>query len=264
MSGPKLYVAGNWKMNGLRLDLTQIQAIRAGVDSIKDAPDVAVFPPATLLHAAAQITDGSTVEVGAQDCHVGEKGPFTGDLSAIMLKDAGARAVILGHSERRGEHGETSREVRAKAATALRAGLTIIVCIGETRGEHVRGLTASVCGRQLADSLPDDSTPENTIVAYEPVWAIGSGLSPTTEQITGVHRVARASLHSRYAGTSGRRWRVLYGGSVSPANASSIFDSPEVDGVLVGGASLKATTFLEIIAAAKHASEKRAAERASS
>ncbi|MFT4077962.1 triose-phosphate isomerase [Rhodomicrobium sp.] len=258
MSGPKLYVAGNWKMNGLRPDLAQIQAIRDGIASVENAPDVTVFPPATLLHAASQIVEGSSVEIGAQDCHVGERGPFTGDLSALMLKESGATTVILGHSERRGEHGETSREVRAKAATALRAGVKIVVCIGETRGEHVRGLTASVCRRQLADSLPDESTPETTIVAYEPVWAIGSGVSPTTEQITAVHEVVRGCLRDRFRETSGMRWRVLYGGSVSPANAASTFDSPEVDGVLVGGASLKAATFLEIVTAAARASERRA------
>ena len=179
------------------------------------------------------------------------KDAFTGDLSAPILKDAGASAVIVGHSERRSGHGETSRDVHAKASAALKAGLKVIVCIGETKGERVAGLAPEVCARQVAASLPADSTPDTVIVAYEPVWAIGTGLSPTIPDITAIHEVVRSELHKHFPASAGKHWRVLYGGSVTAANAASIFESDEVDGVLVGGASLNATSFLAIIAAAK-------------
>ena len=174
-----------------------------------------------------------------------------------MLKDAGASAVIVGHSERRSGHGETSRTVRAKAAAALKNSLSVIVCLGETRGEREAGLAPAVCGRQLSESLPEESTPENTIVAYEPVWAIGTGLSPTAADIADIHALLRAALEKRAAASGTQRWRILYGGSVTAANAADIFESSEVDGVLVGGASLKAPSFLAIIAAATEASERR-------
>jgi triosephosphate isomerase len=256
MTGPKLYVAGNWKMNGLQADLKEIESVKAGVTP--SGPDVAIFPPATLLHQAASLAKGSPVEIGAQDCHAQAKGAFTGDLSAPILKDAGATAVIVGHSERRSGHGETSRDVHAKASAALKAGLKAIVCIGETKGERLAGLAPNVCSRQVAASLPAESTPDTVIVAYEPVWAIGTGLSPTIPDITAIHEVVRSELHKRFPGSTGQHWRVLYGGSVTAANAASIFESNEVDGVLVGGASLSATSFLAIIAAAKAASERRA------
>jgi triosephosphate isomerase (TIM) len=256
MTSPKLLVAGNWKMNGVRADLDRIEAIKA-VAGPPGAVDILLFPPATLVHAAATLAEGSPLKVGAQDCHTETSGAFTGDLSASMLKDAGVCALILGHSERRGGHGETSRMVRAKAATALNAGLGIIVCVGETRGEREAGLTSSVCARQLADSLPDESTPATTIVAYEPVWAIGSGLSPAPGEIARVHVLLRAHLHNRFQATETQRWRILYGGSVTSANAASIFDIGDVDGVLVGGASLNAPSFLAIIAAAQEARVRR-------
>ena len=256
MTGPKLYVAGNWKMNGLRADLKEIESVKAGVDA--SGPDVAIFPPATLLHQAASLAKGSPVEIGAQDCHAQAKGAFTGDLSASILKDAGATAVIVGHSERRSGHGETSRDVHAKASAALKAGLKAVICIGETKGERLAGLAPDVCARQVAASLPAESTPDTVIVAYEPVWAIGTGLSPTIPDITAIHEVVRSELKKRFPGTAGQHWRVLYGGSVTADNAASIFESDEVDGVLVGGASLSATSFLAIIAAAKAASERRA------
>jgi len=256
MTRPKLYVAGNWKMNGLRADLKEIEAVKAGIDS--SGPDVAVFPPATLLEAAASACKGSPVEVGAQDCHAQPKGAFTGDLSAALLKDAGATAVIVGHSERRSGHGETSSDVKAKASAALKAGLKAVICIGETKGERLADLAADVCARQVAGSLPAESTPETVIVAYEPVWAIGTGLSPTTADITAIHEVVRKELTKHFPGTDGKQWRILYGGSVTAANSPSIFESDEVDGVLVGGASLTAASFLGIIAAAKAASGRRA------
>jgi triosephosphate isomerase len=253
MTVSKLFVAGNWKMNGLLADLAEIEAVKAGVEP--SGPDVAVFPPATLLHAAASLLKGSPIGLGAQDCHAQAKGAFTGDLSAAILKDAGAQAVIVGHSERRSGHGETSADVRAKASAALKAGLKAIVCIGETKGERLVGLAAEVCSRQVAGSLPDESTPDTVIVAYEPVWAIGTGLSPTIDDITAIHAVVRSKLQERFPNSQG--WRILYGGSVTDKNAASIFESPEVDGVLVGGASLKANSFLGIIAAAKEASPRR-------
>jgi triosephosphate isomerase len=256
MMRPELLVAGNWKMNGLRADLAQIEAVKAGIGPASPT-QVWIFPPATILHAAASLCIGSPLKIGAQDCHAGRAGAFTGDLSAAMLRDAGAAAVILGHSERRSGHGETSRLVRGKVASALKEGLSVIVCVGETRGEREAGLAAEVCARQLSDSLPDESTPANTNIAYEPVWAIGTGLSPTTADITAIHKTLRAILGKRPPATPAQGWRVLYGGSVSPANAAQIFESSEVDGVLVGGASLNASSFLAIIAAATEASERR-------
>ncbi len=254
MSLPELIVAGNWKMNGTAADLAEIEAVRAGAPSSKAG--IWIFPPATLISAAAALSGGTHVLTGAQDCHAKDSGAFTGDLSAPILKDAGAAAIIVGHSERRSGHSETSREVKAKAEAVLKAGLPVIVCLGETKGEREAGLAPAVCRRQLADSLPAASTPENTVIAYEPVWAIGTGLQATVEDITAIHAVLRAELAKR-EGTGTGRWRILYGGSVSPANAAGIFESGEVDGVLVGGASLKAASFLAIIAAGAAALERR-------
>jgi triosephosphate isomerase (TIM) len=257
MTGPRLLVAGNWKMNGLRSDLAQIEAVKAGVGDSASV-DIAIFPPATLISSAASILEGSGIEVGAQDCHTEASGAFTGDLSAAMLRDAGAASVIVGHSERRTAHGETSRIVRAKATAALKAGLQVVICLGETKGERAAGLASDVCERQLTDSLPDEASPANTVIAYEPVWAIGSGLSPTSDEIASIHHLLRGRLQKRsQAVAEVQGWRILYGGSVTPANASAIFESSEVDGVLVGGASLKASSFLAIIAAANEASERR-------
>ena len=254
MTESKLFVAGNWKMNGLEADLKEIEAVKAGISS--GGPDVAIYPPATLLHQAATVAKGSRIVIGGQDCSPQAKGAFTGDLSAPILKDAGATSVIVGHSERRHGHGETNEVVRAKAEAGLKSGLKVVVCIGETKDERLAGQAADVCARQLAGSLPNDSTPDTVIVAYEPVWAIGTGLSPTTPDITAIHEVVRSELKKRFPGSAGH-WRVLYGGSVTASNAASIFESDEVDGVLVGGASLKADSFLAIIAAAKEAEERR-------
>ncbi len=256
MHRPELLVAGNWKMNGLGADLVQIEAIKAGLGSACPV-DVWIFPPATLIRPAAASAAGSPLKIGAQDCHTQHAGAYTGDLSAAMLKDAGASAVILGHSERRGGHCETSRIVRMKAAAALREGLGVIVCVGETKGERDAGLTAAVCKRQLGESLPDDSAPNNTIVAYEPVWAIGSGISPDPADITSMHKTLRSQLAAREPVNNGLDWRILYGGSAVPSNAEAIFGSPEVDGVLVGGASLNASSFLAIIAAATQSAARR-------
>ena len=255
MSLPELIVAGNWKMNGVRADLAEIAAVREGTPASSKA-GVWIFPPATLISAAAALSGGADVLIGAQDCHAKDSGAFTGDLSAPLLKDAGAAAIIVGHSERRGGHGETSHEVRAKASAVLKAGLPVIICLGETKGEREAGRAPAVCTRQLADSLPAESTPENTVIAYEPVWAIGTGLQATVDDITAIHAVLRAELGKR-EGTGTQAWRILYGGSVSPANAAGIFESREVDGVLVGGASLKAASFLAIISAGAQALERR-------
>lgn len=258
MNLPELIIAGNWKMNGLRADLAEIGTVKAGI-AASSRVGVWIFPPATLIHAAASLAaapGGMPILIGAQDCHAKDSGAFTGDLSAPILKDAGASAVIVGHSERRSGHGETSRDVRAKAAAALRSGLPVIVCLGETRGERAAGLAPAVCTRQLADSLPAESTPENTVIAYEPVWAIGTGLQATTADITEIHAILRTDLGKR-TGIGSQSWRILYGGSVTPANAAGIFESNEVDGVLVGGASLKAASFIPIIVAGAQALERR-------
>lgn len=256
MTGPKLLVAGNWKMNGLRDDLSQVEEVRAGAEDLTKV-DLALFPPATLISLASSILQTSPIEVGAQDCHTSRSGAFTGDLSAVMLKDAGASAVILGHSERRSGHGETSRTVRAKAEAVLAAGMLAVVCVGETKGERALGLASAVCARQLTDSLPDAASPANTVIAYEPVWAIGSGVSPSSGDIAVIHRLLRSILQKRNDGVANQNWRILYGGSVTPENALDILQGTEVDGVLVGGASLKASSFLAIVAAAKEASERR-------
>jgi triosephosphate isomerase len=207
-----------------------------------------ICPPATLLAQMAWALRGSPVLLGAQDCHAQAAGAFTGDVSAEMLADAGARAVIVGHSERRALHGELDREVRAKAQAAHRAGLTAIVCVGETAGERAAGLTEEVVRRQLAGSLPDAATAANTVIAYEPVWAIGTGLTPTAADVARVHAAIRAALTQRFGG-EGSGMRILYGGSVKPANAKELLGIKDVNGALVGGASLKATDFLGIVAA---------------
>jgi triosephosphate isomerase (TIM) len=238
-------IAGNWKMNGLAAALGEAKAVAAGAGT---AADVMICPPATLLARMADVLKGSSVAVGGQDCHAKESGAHTGDLSAQMLKDAGASAVILGHSERRSDHGETSKEVRAKVEAAHRAGLMAIVCIGETAGERHYGLTLKTVARQLKDSLPDGVTAANTVIAYEPVWAIGTGLTPTVQDVRDVHAAIRAALAERYAG-EGQNMRILYGGSVKPSNAAELMSVAHVNGALVGGASLKAADFLGIIAA---------------
>ena len=244
MARPRPLVAGNWKMNGLRSSVAELNRIVQGARALT-AVDLLVCPPATLLILFAAAAEGSPVRIGAQDCHPEPSGAFTGDLSAEMLKDAGASAVIVGHSERRNYHKETDAEVRAKALAARRAGLCAIVCVGETRAERESGHALAVVSSQLEGSLPDGATAENLVVAYEPVWAIGSGLTPTPPDVAEMHGFIRQHLRSRL-GEAGTRIRILYGGSVKPSNAKELLCVANVDGALVGGASLKADEFLAI------------------
>jgi triosephosphate isomerase (TIM) len=237
-------VAGNWKMNGVRASVAELARIVVGAREIA-ATDILVCPPATLVAEFAAAAAGSPVRIGAQDCHAEPAGAFTGDLSAEMLKDAGASAVIVGHSERRSYHRETDGDVQSKALAARRAGLCAIVCVGETRSERDGGRALSVVGTQLDGSVPDGATAANLVVAYEPVWAIGSGLTPTPSDIAEMHGVVRRRLVARF-GTEGEGIRILYGGSVKPANARELLHVADVDGALVGGASLKADEFLAI------------------
>jgi triosephosphate isomerase len=238
--------AGNWKMNGTTAALAEVEALIAGLS----APECEVLlcPPATLIARMAEVAKGSALKVGGQDCHAEISGAHTGDISAGMLADAGASHVILGHSERRTDHGETDSAVRAKAEAAQAAGLVALICVGETEAERDAGRELDVIGAQLAGSVPDTANGADTVIAYEPVWAIGSGRTPTEEQIAAVHRFLRDALEARF-GESGSSFRLLYGGSVKPANAAQIFAIPDVDGALVGGASLKATDFGAIISA---------------
>jgi triosephosphate isomerase len=241
-------VAGNWKMNGLRVSAVELGKIRAGAGDLLTKVDLMICPPATLIMTFAQAAAGSKIEIGGQDCHAEPSGAFTGDISAEMLADLGARAVIVGHSERRTLHKETDADVRAKAEAAWRAGLTAIVCIGETRAERDAGQTLAVLGRQLDGSLPDGVTAARLVVAYEPVWAIGTGLTPTAADVAQAHQFVRKRIVERH-GAVGNAVRVLYGGSVKPANAKELMAVANVDGALVGGASLKADDFLGIAAA---------------
>ena len=239
--------AGNWKMNGTRAALAELEKIAAAHPEA--AVDILVCPPFQLLAQAADIAAGSPVAIGAQDCHNETSGAHTGDISAAMLVDAGATAVIVGHSERREDHNETSALVREKARTAIEAGLTAIICLGESEAQRDAANTLDIIAGQLATSVPDITTGANTVIAYEPVWAIGTGKTPTTEQIDEVHDFIRARLVRRFGETEGRAVRLLYGGSVKPGNAAEIFATDNVDGALVGGASLKAEDFSPIIKA---------------
>jgi triosephosphate isomerase len=240
--------AGNWKMNGLKGSMAEFEAIVAGAGSVVAKADLLVCPPATLIAAFADKVRGSkSLAIGAQDCHPKTSGAHTGDLSAEMLADAGATAVMVGHSERRADHGESDALVRQKAEAAWRAGLTAIVCIGETRAQRDAGQTLHICGGQLGGSLPEGATAANLMVAYEPVWAIGTGLTPTAGDVKQVHKFIRDTLITRFKG-GGTNIRILYGGSVKPSNAAELMAVPNVNGALVGGASLKAADFLAIAA----------------
>jgi triosephosphate isomerase len=234
-------------MNGLRSSIAELEKIVHNARNLA-RPDLMICPPATLLSLFAAAADGSAITVGAQDCHSEPAGAFTGDISAEMLKDAGARAVIVGHSERRTYHQETDALVRGKALAAARAGLTAIVCVGETRAQRQAGEALEVIGGQLKGSLPDYGSTDTLIVAYEPVWAIGTGLTPTSDDVAEVHAFVRNQLVSRYE-REGSVIRILYGGSVKPANAAELMALPNVSGALVGGASLNADEFLAIAAA---------------
>ncbi|MDQ6437698.1 triose-phosphate isomerase [Mesorhizobium sp. LHD-90] len=245
-SGIRPLVAGNWKMNGVGASLAELRSIgREFLSGIDAETDALICVPATLLTRAAEILASTPVKVGGQDCHSAASGAHTGDISAEMLKDAGASHVIVGHSERRTDHGETDAIVQAKAEAAWRAGLTAIVCIGETRAERESGATMSVLSRQIAGSVPLAATAAHTIIAYEPVWAIGTGLTPTAGDVAEAHAHIRAELAARI-GDEARRMRILYGGSVKPSNAKELLSIDNVDGALVGGASLKARDFLGI------------------
>jgi triosephosphate isomerase (TIM) len=244
MVRPRPFVAGNWKMNGLRSSAAEIIRIVQGARALT-AVDLMICPPATLLGLFASIVEGSLVRLGAQDCHTQSNGAFTGDISAEMLKDAGASAVIVGHSERRTYHQESDADVRAKALAARRAGLCAIVCVGETRAEREHGRALAVVRTQFDGSIPDGATADNLVVAYEPVWAIGSGLTPTAADVAEMHGSIRRLLRSRFA-EEGAGMRILYGGSVKPSNAKELLGVADVDGALVGGASLKADEFLAI------------------
>ena len=241
-------IAGNWKMNGLKASMAEFEAMLAGAGALAGKADLLICPPATLIPAFAGKAKGKGVAVGAQDCHQNASGAHTGDLSAEMLADAGATSIIVGHSERRADHGEGDALVRQKAQAAWRAGLVAIVCIGETRAQRDASQTLDVCGTQLKGSLPDGTSAANLVVAYEPVWAIGTGLTPTTADVEQVHRFIRGVLTDRFK-AEGAKIRILYGGSVKPSNAKELMAVANVNGALIGGASLKATDFLAIAAA---------------
>ena len=236
--------AGNWKMNGLASALNEIEAIST---SATRQTDLLLCPPVTLIERAANAAKGTSLAIGAQDCHTKDKGAHTGDVSPEMLADCGASHVIVGHSERRTDHAESDADVSAKAQAAWRAGLIAVVCLGESLEQRQGGNTLDVITTQLAGSLPDGTTGKNTVVAYEPIWAIGTGLVPDLAQIGEVHDVLRAELVTRFGILEGNAIRLLYGGSVKPDNATEIFAVPNVDGALVGGASLKANDFKAII-----------------
>jgi triosephosphate isomerase (TIM) len=243
---PRPLVAGNWKMNGLGRSSAELAKMVAGAANLKGS-DLMVCPPTTLIAAFAEAARGSRILIGGQDCHAQASGAFTGDVSPEMLADAGARAVIVGHSERRMLHHETDAAVRAKAEGAWRAKLTAILCVGEHRGERETGETLRVVGHQLDGSIPEKSTATNLVVAYEPVWAIGTGRTPTPADVAEVHAFIRRRLTERF-GAEGEGIRILYGGSVKPSNAKELMAVANVDGALVGGASLKADDFLGIAA----------------
>jgi triosephosphate isomerase (TIM) len=241
-------IAGNWKMNGLRSSMAEFEAMLAGASKVAANADLLVCPPATLIAAfAAKLAGSKGLAIGGQDCHPKPSGAHTGDISAEMLADAGARAVIVGHSERRADHGENDSLVRQKAEAAWRAGLTAIVCIGETQGHRDAGQTLDVCEGQLQGSLPEGARADNLVVAYEPIWAIGTGLTPTARDVEQIHQFIRQTLSARFS-QEGAGMRILYGGSVKPSNARELMGVANVNGALIGGASLKATDFLAIAA----------------
>lgn len=243
--------AGNWKMNGVAGALSEIVELAKHLEP--NHPETIICPPAPLLYRACEKARGTDISIGAQDCHMQEAGAFTGDISAAMIADTGATYVIVGHSERRDAHEESSGDVQRKARRAWSAGLTAIVCIGESGEDREAANTLDIIAGQLSGSLPDGATGENTVIAYEPIWAIGTGKIPTLAQIIEVHDFIRDRLVTRFGQSHGNAIRLLYGGSVKPDNAAEIFTAENVDGALVGGASLKAADFAPIIAALSHA-----------
>ena len=243
---PRKLAAGNWKMNGTLASLTEVETLMRDCAAAK--VEMLICPPATLVRPMVERVGQGVVAVGGQDCHAKPSGAHTGDISAEQLRDAGASFVIVGHSERRADHGETDQIVAAKAVAAHRAGLISVICVGETEAQRDAGETLAVIAGQLAGSIPDCATAANSVIAYEPVWAIGTGRTPTAEQIAEVHAAMREALVARFADGDG--FRLLYGGSVKPDNAAELFAQPDVDGGLVGGASLVAADFLAIARAA--------------
>ena len=257
---PQPLVAGNWKMNGLMGDLDEIAAIRDAVEAGgAGIAEVLICPPATLIASAAALVAGSSLKIGGQTCRSEISGAHTGDISAPMLRDAGASYVILGHSERRASYAETSAAVRARAVTAVEAGLSVIICVGETKVERNAGRAFAVVGRQLLGSIPAHPDPRTLVVAYEPVWAIGTGITPTTADVAAMHRFIRGEIE-RLVPAGGGDIRLLYGGSVRPRNAAELMSVGDVDGGLIGGASLDVDDFMGI--AGVYREEKRAAASA--
>ena len=248
----KILIAGNWKMNGLVQDGAQLaKEIATNVKNLKPHVEVLVCPPFTLLTTVKKALRGSKVMLGAQDCHVEEKGAHTGDVSPVMLQNVGCDYVILGHSERRSDHRETSALVKAKAESALKAGLKVIICIGETLAQRDAGKALEVTEKQVKASLPKGATSANTVIAYEPVWAIGTGKTATPEDAEEVHAHVRKVLVQKLGKAVASRMRILYGGSMKPANAAELLKQEDIDGGLIGGASLKSADFTAIIKAAE-------------
>jgi len=241
-------IAGNWKMNGLLTDGLALasELARRVEDAAAPAFDLLVCPPFTLISRVGVALAGNAIALGGQDCHAAEAGAHTGDISAAMLADSGCTHVIVGHSERRADHAESDAQVRTKAAAARAAGLVAVICIGETESQRDDGETNAVVARQLAASLPDGATSANTVIAYEPVWAIGTGRTPSIAEVEDVHGRIRGDLGKRLGGDEAARMRLLYGGSVKPDNARELMSLTDVDGALVGGASLKADDFWSI------------------
>lgn len=245
MSTRTILIAGNWKMNAsLEMTAGLIDGITAG--SPPSNVEMLVCPPFPYLVAAVSSTSGSAVNVGAQTCHTAVSGAHTGDVSAEMLKDIGCSHVIVGHSERRTDHGETDAEVMAQANAAIDAGLIAVICVGETEAERDAGSTLDVVAAQIAGSTPDSATAANAVIAYEPVWAIGTGRTPTADEVQDVHAAIRANIATKLGQDAADGMRILYGGSMKPTNAKELLALPDVDGGLIGGASLKADDFLGI------------------
>jgi triosephosphate isomerase (TIM) len=243
----KPLIAGNWKMNGLKASIAEFKAMVSEAASLAEKADLLICPPFTLIQSFAAL--GGGVKLGGQDCHFNESGAHTGDISAQMLADLGAKFVIVGHSERRADHKETNETVQKKAKAAWKAGLIAIICVGETDSERVAGQTLAVVEAQLARSVCEGATAANTVIAYEPVWAIGTGKTPTVDDVATVHAHMRAHVVKRFA-VQGADMRLLYGGSVKPTNAKELLDIAHVNGALIGGASLKAADFVAIANAA--------------
>lgn len=242
---PRTLIAGNWKMNGLMANLAEIERVAGGVSASNDGAEILLCLPATLIHPGFAKSEGSGLKIGGETCHAKEKGAHTGDISAEMLKDAGADYVIVGHSERRADHGETDQTVSAQASAALRAGIAPIICVGETLSQRDAGQVLDVITAQMTNSIPEHADADAIVIAYEPVWAIGTGRVASSDQIAEVHALIRGLLVKRF-GDAGHNTRILYGGSMNPGNAAEILGVADVNGGLIGGASLKADDFLAI------------------